>query len=240
MLVYQQIFGQTGVPCIVHLQPCQLRSDACAIHGLPATVDIFGHTRVPCIVYLPPRQLRLWNIVYVWSRRNTLFPHWLFNKIPVTIPSWWYPAWGYNARTVALWIGGGTVRPLLVSELLFKSHALPGTHYFWSWCDPLRALYASIDRFSLIPSGPPGILDFFSLAAILSFTYSEPRYLTVIYVITYSYLWLHTLHTLLKPFRPIYSHSGPYNFEEILSPVPSSASSEQIIRADTVGRASIS
>ncbi len=45
-------------------------------------------------------------------------------------------------------------------------------------------LTASIDRFSLIPSGPLGILDFFSLAAILSFTYSEPCYLTLIYVIT--------------------------------------------------------
>ena len=29
-----------------------------------------------------------------------------------------------------------------------------------------------MDRFSLIPSGPPGILNFPSLAAILSFTYS--------------------------------------------------------------------
>ncbi len=45
-------------------------------------------------------------------------------------------------------------------------------------------MYASIDRFSLIPSGPPGILDFSSLAAILSFAYIEPCYLTVIYVIT--------------------------------------------------------
>ncbi len=45
----------------------------------------------------------------------------------------------------------------------------------WSWRDPSRALYASIDRFSLIPSGPPGILDFPSLAAILSFTYSVIR-----------------------------------------------------------------
>ncbi len=34
-------------------------------------------------------------------------------------------------------------------------------------------MYASIDRFSLIPSGPPGISDFPSLAAILSFTYSD-------------------------------------------------------------------
>ncbi len=39
---------------------------------------------------------------------------------------------------------------------------------YWS-----RALYASIDRFSLIPSGPLGILDFPSLAAILSFAYSD-------------------------------------------------------------------
>ncbi len=45
-------------------------------------------------------------------------------------------------------------------------------------------MYASIDRFSLIPSGPPGILDFFSLAAILSLIYSEPCHLTVTYVIT--------------------------------------------------------
>ncbi len=36
-------------------------------------------------------------------------------------------------------------------------------------------MYASIDRFSLTPSGPPGILDFPSLAAILSFTYSDIR-----------------------------------------------------------------
>ncbi len=34
---------------------------------------------------------------------------------------------------------------------------------------------ASIDRFSLIPSGSLGILDFPSLAAILSFTYSDVR-----------------------------------------------------------------
>ncbi len=45
-------------------------------------------------------------------------------------------------------------------------------------------MYASIDRFSFVPSGPPSILDFSSLAAILSFAYSEPCYLTVIYVIT--------------------------------------------------------
>ncbi len=36
-------------------------------------------------------------------------------------------------------------------------------------------MYASIARFSLIPSGPPGILDFFSSTAILSFTHSEIR-----------------------------------------------------------------
>ncbi len=36
-------------------------------------------------------------------------------------------------------------------------------------------MYASIDRFSLILSGPPGILDFPSLAAILFFTYSDIR-----------------------------------------------------------------
>ncbi len=41
-----------------------------------------------------------------------------------------------------------------------------------------------IDRFSFIPSGPPGILDFPSLAAILFFTYSELCYITLIYVIT--------------------------------------------------------
>ena len=41
--------------------------------------------------------------------------------------------------------------------------------------DPSRALYASIDRFSFISSGPPGILDFPSLAAILSFIYSDIR-----------------------------------------------------------------
>ena len=46
-----------------------------------------------------------------------------------------------------------------------------------------RELYASIDGFFLIPSGPKVILDFPSLAAILTFTYSEPCYLTVIYVI---------------------------------------------------------
>ena len=45
-------------------------------------------------------------------------------------------------------------------------------------------MYASIERFSLIPSGLSGILDFLSLAGILSFTYSEPFYLTVIYMIT--------------------------------------------------------
>ncbi len=45
-------------------------------------------------------------------------------------------------------------------------------------------MYASIDRFSAIPLGPLGILDFSSLAEILSFTYSEPCYLTVTYVIT--------------------------------------------------------
>ncbi len=47
-------------------------------------------------------------------------------------------------------------------------------------------MYSSTDRFSLIPSGPPGILDFPSLAAIISFAYSEPCYLTVIYMITLS------------------------------------------------------
>ena len=62
--------------------------------------------------------------------------------------------------------------------------ALPRTPDFSSWRDESRALYASIDRFSLIPLGPPDILDFSSLAAILSFTYSEPCYLTVTYVIT--------------------------------------------------------
>ncbi len=36
-------------------------------------------------------------------------------------------------------------------------------------------MYTSVDRFSLIPSGPPGILDFSSLAAIPSFTYSDIR-----------------------------------------------------------------
>ena len=45
-------------------------------------------------------------------------------------------------------------------------------------------MYAFIDRFSLIPSGPSGILDFPSLAAILFFTYREPCYLIVAYVIT--------------------------------------------------------
>ncbi len=45
-------------------------------------------------------------------------------------------------------------------------------------------MYASMDRFSLILSGPTGILDFPSLAVILSFTHSEPCYLTLIYVMT--------------------------------------------------------
>ncbi len=45
-------------------------------------------------------------------------------------------------------------------------------------------MYASIDRFSLMPSGPSGILDISSLVAILSLTYSEPCYLTVKYLIT--------------------------------------------------------
>ncbi len=45
-------------------------------------------------------------------------------------------------------------------------------------------MYTSIDGFSLIPLGSSEIQDFLSLAAILSFTYSEPCYLTVNYMIT--------------------------------------------------------
>ncbi len=72
-------------------------------------------------------------------------------------------------------------------------------------------MYASIDRFSLIPSGPPGILDFPSLAAILSFTYSEPCYLTLIYVITL-FVFVTTYVTYsTQPLRPIYAHSGSYS-----------------------------
>ncbi len=121
MLFYQEIFGQTRVPFIVYVPPCQLRLDASTIHCLPVTVEIFGQTRVPCIIYLPPCKLRLWNIVYAWSRRNTLFSHRVFNEILVIIPSWWYPAWRYNARTVAFWKGESTVRPLAAPELLVKS-----------------------------------------------------------------------------------------------------------------------
>ncbi len=43
-------------------------------------------------------------------------------------------------------------------------------------------MYAFKDTFSLIPSGPPGILNFFSLAVILLFTYNDIRdYLIYIY-----------------------------------------------------------
>ncbi len=46
---------------------------------------------------------------------------------------------------------------------------------------PSHALYASIDKFSLIPSGPQSNLDFPSLAAIVSFTYNDiPDYLIFI------------------------------------------------------------
>ncbi len=68
-------------------------------------------------------------------------------------------------------------------------------------------MYASIDRFSLIPSGIPGILDFPSLAAIPSFTYSEPSYLTVKYVITlFVFVTIYVKYStqnLLDPFIPI-------------------------------------
>ncbi len=57
-------------------------------------------------------------------------------------------------------------------------------------------MYASIDRFSLIPSGSPGILDFSSLAAILSFTYSDIRdYLICIH----DYIRYILYSTLLDP-----------------------------------------
>ena len=81
----------------------------------------FGCMRVPCIVYLPPCQSRSRNIFSAWSQRNTLFSHCVFDEIPVKIPSWGYPAWGYNARTVAFWKERGTVRPLPVPELPVKS-----------------------------------------------------------------------------------------------------------------------
>ena len=74
-------------------------------------------------------------------------------------------------------------------------------------------MYAPIDRFSLIRSGPPGILDFSSLAAILSFTYSEPCYLTVIYVIIFFvFVTKYVIYSIQKPFGPIYRHSGSYSF----------------------------
>ncbi len=85
--------------------------------------EIFGHRRVPCIVYLPPCQLRLWDIIYAWSRGNTLFSHWVFRKIPVIVTSW-YPAWDYNAKTVALWKGEVTVRPLPVPKWPVKSDGI--------------------------------------------------------------------------------------------------------------------
>ncbi len=69
-------------------------------------------------------------------------------------------------------------------------------------------MYDSIDRFSFIPSGPQGILDFPSLAAILSFTYSELCHLKVIYVITL-FVFVPTYVTYsTQLFRPIYPHSG--------------------------------
>ena len=48
----------------------------------------------------------------------------------------------------------------------------------------LYTLYVSIGRFSFILKSFPSILDFFFLAPILFFTYSEPCYLKVTYVIT--------------------------------------------------------
>ncbi len=56
--------------------------------------------------------------------REYLFSHWVFNEIPVIIPCWWYPPWGYNARTFALWKEEGTLWPLPVSELLVKSDGI--------------------------------------------------------------------------------------------------------------------
>ncbi len=111
-------------------------SDAFTIHCLPSTVSVtvgrVYHTLFTCHrgnfrsdtftmhCLHATCQLRLWNVVYAWSRGNTLFPHWVFHEIQVIIPSWWYRAWGYNARTIALWKEGGTVRPLPVPELLVK------------------------------------------------------------------------------------------------------------------------
>ena len=51
------------------------------------------------------------------------FPHSVFNKIPVIVPRWWYPAWDCNTRTVALWKVGKTVRPLPVPELPVHSNS---------------------------------------------------------------------------------------------------------------------
>ena len=45
-------------------------------------------------------------------------------------------------------------------------------------------IYFPIDRFSLISTGPLNILDFFSLEAVLSFTFGEPCYLILEFVIT--------------------------------------------------------
>ncbi len=72
-------------------------------------------------------------------------------------------------------------------------------------------MYASIDWFFLIPLDASGILYFSSLAANLSLH-------TVSLAIShwpkwspYLYLWRHTLHTLLKPFRCINLHSGSHS-----------------------------
>ena len=58
-------------------------------------------------------------------------------------------------------------------------------------------MYAFKDTFSLIPSGPPGILNFFSLAVILLFTYNDIRdYLIYIYYYIHYVLY----STPLDPF----------------------------------------
>ncbi len=73
-----------------------------------------------------------------------------------------------------------------------------------------------MDRFSLIPSGPPGILDFLSLAAILSFTYSKPCYFTVIYVITlFVFVTTYVTYSTQTFYIHIY-HSRSYSFAALI------------------------
>ncbi len=64
-----------------------------------------------------------------------------------------------------------------------------------------QSMYASMNRLSLIPRGPLGIIDFLSLAGIPFFSHGEPYNLTVIYVITlFVFVTTYITHSLLDPF----------------------------------------